>query len=95
MKHDEIEIDDDKYIYRKLTQGEVETLTAKYGSKEKGLEGARYMVSQAVVKEPFGDRRFPDMIALRDMDFDTINQLAGAVMTFSGLKDPEKKDAAA
>ncbi|MFT3786656.1 MAG: hypothetical protein QM770_10880 [Tepidisphaeraceae bacterium] len=91
-----VEIDGDKLIIRKLSQGETETLKRSYSSPEKALEGARFIFARTVVDEE-GKRVFTDddLKRLSDVDFDLIHTVAQAAMEFSGLVKTDPKVASA
>src|SRR5690606_20573137 len=77
---------------RKLTQAEVETLTKRYATPDKALEGLRYTVCRTVVDDD-GERVFSDedQARMADVDFDVIQAVASGVVGCSGLGERDAK----
>lgn len=83
-----ITLDDGREVHiRKLSQADVETMHKKYTvDGANAAEGLRFVVCRGLVDET-GVRIFEDgeLDALKSIDADTIQQLAGEIVEHAGL----------
>lgn len=87
-----IELDDGTTVHaRKLSAGEVETCRRKYATDDKALEGYRWVVCRTLADES-GNRvlRDEDVTALAEMGYADVEQIATAVLIFSGVAKAPK-----
>lgn len=81
---------------RKLTQGEVETLKAKYSKDEAASLAGLAFIANRCTLDTSGARIFQDseLEAMKLEDFDNLKAIAAAVIEFSGLTEKKAESTA-